>query len=184
MFENYAESILNENLFGGGGGSNIKSIQRGSFSVYNQSASTFNINIEAVEIDKSIILCHTNDKVNLRTSEFAPSFIDSQTVRFERGSGAEAEESYATVFYTVIEFENIKSKQTGTMSPNNISPGVDVTINEIDPSKSLLFVHATAISTANLYTDAEFAYYIKNATTITLLAKLNIYLHYQLIEFK
>lgn len=132
----------------GGGGSNIKSIQRGSF-VFGYAETNKKITISNVDLGKTIVRLHYH--------EIGVSNSNSQKVRVQLLSGTQIEFNLegtptdnSTIYWEVIEFDNVKSLQRGSVIVD--SPQVDMAINPVDIQKSLMFF---SNSTANTITQSR-----------------------------
>jgi len=119
--------------------SNTKSIQRGIATI--NSALIVNVTIASVDITKSIVL------IDYSFTGGSQDNSKNSLVKAKLTTGANIELSVQgytsgpvlTISYTVIEFNNVKSLQTGLF--NVVSDGVEhtVTVSAINVSKSILF---------------------------------------------
>jgi len=183
------EGLLSGNLlskasvFGSSGGSNIKSIQRGTADMAN--ASTLNIAISDVDLTKSIVI------VSGVTSGVAGTYfwvqgklLNSTTVSLRRNSvGTPA----YLVDWVVIEFNNVKSLQTGETSVGNFL-SVTQAVTSIDPLKSLLVHSWFTDYNDNFVTEAVWINKIESSTGISFRRAAyatagNWYIRWYLIEF-
>ncbi len=139
-----AKGIVNGGL-NGGGGSNIKSIQRGSHVLYNVIGQT--ITIGEVDLTKSIVKI----TVHADTISYAgpvnravkAKLISSTGLNFSVNSAAPVN---TYIEWEVIEFNNVKSIQKGdvALSANALK---SVTVSPIETSKSVLFISHTSSTT-------------------------------------
>jgi hypothetical protein len=131
---------LDSNLLGnfgidGPGGSNIKSIQRGTATIPLSNTST-TVTIGAVDPTKSIVLVDFgNNGLWPITLDIYAELTNSTTINLTRYNSGDYTQ---TINWVVIEFNNVKSKQTGLQSLSN-STEVTVNIANVDMSKALIF---------------------------------------------
>lgn len=138
------EGLLSANLaskasvFGSSGGSNIKSIQRGTATIP-YATNQLSVTINAVDVSKSIALC-TERQIFSDYSTYLKAGIYQFTTtslglkRYNGGTSQALE-----VDWQVIEFNNVKSKQSGSATPPTGSTQ-NVTINSVNMNKSILIV--------------------------------------------
>lgn len=170
----------------GGGGSNVKSIQRGTTIL---TAQSLDLTISSVDLNKSIVIMSYSDLNNSSdgNSLIRAKLTSATNINFYLGE-------YSTPKYIewqVIEFNNVKSIQRGdfTTPSTTITAYVDkssVTINSINTSKSLIFASfASELGYSSRYTMIG-NFQISNATTITLAKGNSVqrFWHWQVIEFK
>lgn len=135
------ESFLNQQIFGGGGGgSNVKSIQRGTTTVNELEKE---VPIEPVDITKSVVILseksHPNGGYVAETCTMG-SLSDSTTL--ELNVGLVNANRHPTVEWQVIEFDNIKSLQSGILTTTLATDARAIT--SVNPLKTLvLFSHMT-----------------------------------------
>jgi hypothetical protein len=114
--------------------SNIKSIQKGT-SAISVDSTYIDVGISSVDTGKTIVLLSFVGGANQASNLLVMGrLLNSQTVRFQRVSpnvGA------IIVDWQVIEFENVKSLQTGILTSTSTAPLT--TINPVVFSKSVLF---------------------------------------------
>jgi len=130
-----ASVITSGNVVGGitGTASNIKSIQRGQAVFTSQT--TINVTISLVDLTKSIVIVELqNGNETDPTAVFVQGKLNSSTQLNLSRQGV-GNSNALSIRWTVIEFNNVKSLQTGT---SGISTGT-VTISTVDPAKSLVF---------------------------------------------
>ena len=170
----------------GGGGSNIKSIQSGRLLM---TATSHNIAIASVDLSKSIVI------VNFSSSEASVS--DAQYL-FTKGKLTSATnlnltryfaDTNTTVYWQVIEFNNVKSLQTGELTLPFNTGSLDnlINVNNYTPNKAAVFISYTQnVNGSNLA--GLFGVYVEkySATQINI-ARKHLYftgtVYWQLIEF-
>ena len=139
------EGLLSSNLlskasiFGSSGGSNIKSYQSGVFTL---STLTGNITIASVGTSKSIVITravYSNNTGDVATFEISSSLSSSTNIALTRYNPAPVSVPTVLIYWEVIEFNNVKSKQTGTMSVSSNSSESTQTISNVNPIKCLAF---------------------------------------------
>ncbi|MCO1603655.1 hypothetical protein [Desulfosporosinus nitroreducens] len=176
-----ANILFGKDVFGlTGTYSNIKSIQRGSLYTVG-SGSYLDIPIASVDPAKSIVKITSNyaegDAPNTMTV-IAATITSATNIRLI-AYGSMADTAFVT--WEVIEFNNVKSKQSGVIAGTATS----ATISAVDLTKSILFVSFT---TENgdydvLETSAR-AVHLSSPTTITLKSRTTLTTTYwQVIEF-
>lgn len=176
------------NLFGTTGTlASIKSIQTGTITdpFNNTTSTTYNHTITSVDTNTSVVLIKYNTpSIRADSGTLYGSITSSTNLRLTRGTALTA--STADVDYTVIEFDNVASLQTGTENINATTTD-NVTISSVDTSKSWVIVASIgqSVSTGdNTYQIVPFA----ELTTSTNLALNNttgilISAGWQVIEF-
>ena len=137
-----------------GGGSNIKSIQSGQVDI---ASTSIDITISAVDLTKSIpIITYYNNQTTPSKSLLRAKLINSTTLRIYLDTYG----NVTPLTWKVIEFNNVKSLQTGDTSSSSI------TVSSVNVNKSVLFASSTsATTTGNAY---NIRYTISNPTTITI----------------
>lgn len=125
------------------GGSNIKSLQRGQANVYRATTDpwTKDVTISSVDLTKSIVQC---GMVNFETEPYLSAnlitieFVNPTTIRIKcEVNQLEATSVY--VYWEVIEFNNVRSKQNGEFTVGGTNEP-SVSISTINPVKSLVFI--------------------------------------------
>lgn len=114
----------------GGGGSNIKSIQRGTTLL---NATTTNVSISAVDLTKSVVI------LSVESGGSGASFILAKGV-LTTSTNLELDidaSGYCTVYWQVIEFINIKSLQSGNKITALASDSI--TISPVNLTRSVVF---------------------------------------------
>ena len=127
-----------------GGGSNIKSIQSGTY-VFDFSVaptSSKSITVAGVDINKSILKMTVikNTSSNVQYSSLVRGELTSNnTITFS--TNGELSGAYAvTIRWELFEFNNVKSVQSGSVASSTGSDGTfKVTIAAVDPLKCISF---------------------------------------------
>ncbi len=168
----------------GGGGSNIKSIQRGLVSMsYDLAAYTYTIN--SVDINNSIVRLNNNLSQNGSADQnvLKSAFVSATQIKIETlSSGA----TRPNVSWEVIEFKNVKSIQRITKSiPSSLSSD-ESTISPINRNKTILFFDYTAGGTNDM-SYLQLSTFISSDNTISFYRKSgssNFSVNIQVVEFK
>lgn len=133
-----------------GGGSNIKSIQRGVNSCTSISQT---VTISAIDVTKSIVnisySCSGNNALRNLLPKVVITNSTTLTITFNISPGYEV-----YVSWEVIEFNNVKNLQTGLVNMPNATP-LTVNISAVNLAKSMLYFtnnSVSATSTANYVT--------------------------------
>lgn len=115
----------------GGGGSNIKSIQRGITKI---TSPTHNVTIAEVDLNKAILIM-SFDPISTGSSDksVGGKLTTSTNIQFL----CKLEYNQA-VSWQVIEFNNVKSVQRGSVSGIDLGNGETFNITSIDTTKSFL----------------------------------------------
>jgi hypothetical protein len=89
-----------------------------------------------------------------------------------------------SVAYQVVEFENIKSLQSGEFTYAGVE--TTITVNSVDLNKSVLYFSFSTDSTSNLIILSALRGSINNATQLLFShnAGLNFFINWYLVEFK
>lgn len=121
------------------GGSNIKSIQRGTFLWGTQLTNTIAIN--AIIANNSIIIVGSGTTAaagaDSTVTSTSGTIIDNSSIKLDRFVATAL--STLTVSWCVIEFNNVKSKQSGSQTYTGWTETTGITIATINPLKSLVF---------------------------------------------
>lgn len=119
------------------GGSNIKSIQRGTGSI-GSGLAQIDVTITAIDLTKSVVKVTYLDTANSAAyaSCVKAEFTSSTNLRLTRG-GSTAQST--AVEWEIIEYYSLKSLQTGTLATDGTSLGGTVSITSVDLSKAVLF---------------------------------------------
>jgi hypothetical protein len=138
----------------GGGGSNIKSVQRGQLTL---STTQIDITISAVDLTKAIpIISSYSNQVTAATTLLRAKLINPTTLRIYLNTYGNA----TNVTWDVVEFNNVKSLQIGDTVDT-----VATTVSAVNVNKSMLFASSTATSTAGYY---RVSYFLLDSTTINI----------------
>jgi len=159
---------------------NIESIQHGTASIVSNAKSAI-ININSVDASKSIVL------LTWRSEDFyvgdmpTAKIISNTQVRFDRGYNS-SNSTY--IRWTVIEFKNVRSKQSGE-AYNSTSGQTDVTISSVNISKSILIGTMRRYSSDTALRYAMYTVEFVSSTQIrfTFEGIMNTYLVWQVVEF-
>lgn len=148
-----------------GGGSNIKSIQRGSTNVV---GSSVNVTISAIDITKAIARVQfsgTGGNSNGYEQNVTIKIVNSTTIQITPSVSSSVTK---TVHWEVIELNNVKSLQQGMASVSTTAVSTTVSISSVDLSKSMIFysfsTDAGAAGSQTMVLDVSFT----NSTTITI----------------
>jgi hypothetical protein len=176
------DTVNNFFVYAPRGGSNIKSIQRGIIT-WNNTNTAQTITISSVETSKSVILIsHTGDFA--RAQYTVGVFNSSTVVNFTRNQGLNiGTGDERTVHWTVIEFNNVKSKQTGSLSTVDGNTELDVIVSSFSTSKCMLFSFYTTSDGTVGGSNRPIRSRVKNATNISFMANVLHTINWQLIEF-
>lgn len=126
----------------GAGGSNIKSIQRGSV-VTAGSLSSHTVTITGVDMTKSVVRIIGGAQADLYYGDLSIDFVSATQIIVER---AAADVNAMRFTWEVIEFNNVKSKQKGEKYLESTSVQ-NVAITAVDTLKSLVFFSWKTYST-------------------------------------
>lgn len=131
----------------GGAASAIKSVQRGVLDKASNEGLTFDVTLGAsVDLTKAIVLAEMGYGVGgVDTTSATVELIDSNTIRITRP----VQDGKIQVRWTVVEFEGVKSIQSGKLVVGQYVTGnFYEAINEVDVTKSLLF-HTKIVETSS-----------------------------------
>lgn len=127
-------------LLGGG----VKSVQRGYLNEQLSSVLSKNITISAVNPDNTIVLI---DNYGGTSNAFSRVFktielVNDVTIKIESG------EYYAALYdnWQVLEFDKLKSKQSGVVQLNQLETSKDISLKKVDLSKIGVFFSWTTNS--------------------------------------
>ena len=180
MIRNFgATGIVNQTQgidLGLGGGSNIKSIQRGEVT---QVGSSTDVTISAVDLTKAVLYITT--RANAIT--YAP---DSAAVKGKITTATNLNFStysatpHVVISWVVVEYENVKSLQKGDV----VGIGPTVNISAVDITKSLI-IHSARVNYATNDSTAMITSSKFNSATQISLQNVNFSCdyHWQVIEF-
>lgn len=184
MFNSFPSAIKD-------GGSNIKSLQKGSVSATSSSTTT-NVTINNVNIDKSIVISNfninydgTSATANANNILFTSKLSSSNLLVLERGNSVI---NTIGLNYQVIEFNNVKSKQSGTTTLLSASTSITVTISPINIEKHMLVYSVRATNVATFFVLLHVGGRVNNATQLEFIhsngsATETMIIEWQLIEF-
>jgi len=174
------DTVNNFFVYAPRGGSNIKSIQRGSATIVNGQVKLA-ITITEVNQSNSIVrVTHIGTSAEPRISLIRVTFLSNTQIEIEKNSSATPND---LIYWEVVEFNNVKSKQTGSVTLSSTSV-VNTTVTSVVLGKSMVFyshVHSAtttdvraAILSCRLSTATNLASQINLVTAVT---------GYQIIEF-
>lgn len=127
-------------LLGGG----VKSVQRGYLNEQLSSVLSKNITISAVNPDNTIVLIDNyGDTSNAFSRVFKTiELVNDVTIKIESG------EYYAALYdnWQVLEFDKLKSKQSGVVQLNQLETSKDISLKKVDLSKIGVFFSWTTNS--------------------------------------
>lgn len=173
-------------VFGGSVGPKVKSIQSGIYFIGPSGLST-NVPINPVKYNNSIVRMHyyydiTYSKSNQLNAVSLAIDLDTsgEFIRFIRN----AENAQFWIYWEVIEFESVKSKQVGTFTLNGTN--MSIPINPVVPGKTLVFSSHTMTS---IDTSSHYIWFtmvgLESPTNLRGRQYSSVYpkdLHYQVIE--
>jgi hypothetical protein len=168
----------------GAGGSNIKSAQSGFTTM---TAVTVDIPVSSIDITKSIVIIREqgyNSGYGVKTKMVGAALINSTTLRLYLNTYNVNTQPQVT--WQVIEFNNVKSKQSGIKLISAYDTDVTVTISSINTAKSIIICSATSSGTSDSDQALQFNARISNSTTIAFKTSANaseITAYWQVIEF-
>lgn len=166
------------------GKKNIKTIQSGVASYYNNTS--MNVAISEINTLNSVVLVSVPGLTTTANYISIAARITSSTNVLLTSNSSVA--SYIYVYWTVIEFYNVKSLQTGTYSwatSSNIAQTVkQVTISRVNANKVLAFASMTTSRVDSYYTDVSLAARVSAPETLDLIRKDYLAtVYWQVIEF-
>lgn len=173
-------------IFGSSGGSNIKSIQRGSFA-WNDTTTTKNIAISKVNKNNSIVKVGFQPSNSLAPAvyTFSGELRGDTNLQVVRESGTDVGTGIS-FYWEVIEFNNVKSKQDGWVEPATNITTVSVG-SSMDKSKTLLSVtfrdKRTSTDNVPFYTNNLLAQLTTDGVYLMSLSLTTLILHWELLEF-
>lgn len=168
--------------FGGGSGSVIKSVQRG-LTTTAAAGTKQTITINPVDVSKSIILMTIqSDNAWPQIVEVLAKIESSTTISFEH---VYSNTNSVFISWEVVEFSKLKSLQKGDVA-QTASPEVNVTINAVDLSKTIVFVTSKNSDTNNASARTRVRASLTNSTTLNIFTRnTNTQtFHYQVVEFE
>ena len=166
--------------------SNIKSIQEGLSSPFNNTTvTTFDISISTIDQSKSVIIIEPGMSGGQASSALiSATFIDDNTIRLKRSSSPTS--NSVPLKWSVIEFNSVKSKQSGSVFGNQASTTipVDVQISPITIAKSIIFTtKTTTIGTFSTVSFARCVSFLTNNETLSIYTDPSNTVEWQVIEF-
>lgn len=145
------------------GGSNIKSKQSGTVGITD--LSQIDVAISPIDLSKSIVrvfFAGTGQITQLNYMMITVDFLTNSSIRIKRGASLG---SYVQpIYWEVIEFNNVKSLQRGSLVMTTASQ--NVTCSPVDVSKSMLFYHQWSTSTDGLAKNVRLGNYLTSPTNI------------------
>jgi len=163
------------------GGSNIKSIQYGSVSnIWSNTLTTVNVTISAIDPLKSIIISNFHTSASAINSATFAEILNSTTIRFTRGNGVN---NVANLEWTVIEFNNVKNKQSGVYVQSGNLVFENITVSSYNIGKTILI--ATTRTGQNSTVQEMYSSLIKpvSSTQIAIRSASSGETSWQLLEF-
>ncbi|MCQ4363130.1 hypothetical protein KQR54_18700 [Mycobacterium gordonae] len=162
----------------GGGGSSVKSIQHLSLSLSTGQTSVSGT-ISSVNVSNSIVLVTCED-ANWDSATFvAANITDSTTVGLVRGGSQPTTQGYNV---TVIEYNNVKSRQTGQVSIPSGTYDTTVTITAVNESKA--YVVASFRTNTVAINSPTLSYKLSGTSLQIKKSYLDMVVRWQIIEFK
>jgi hypothetical protein len=163
------------------GGIRIRSIQRGTTN-FDGTVIQVDATINSVNLSSSIVriiaLRGTDQGVASRSTALI-EFLNATTLRMSKSVATDQ----LLVYWEVIEFENVKSKQSGKTFTGN---GLTVTINSVDVNKALVFSSLRNDSNTNGSVRPDSGFVLTSATELTFRSTYvvgNTEAAWQVIEF-
>lgn len=172
------ENVLKGHGIGtGAGGSNIKSIQRGSVTM---TAKGQTITISPVDTTKAIVrINYFYGSSQIGGCLISAELTNSTTITLNQGGSL----SYQVVEWEVIEFNNIKSLQRGIATTTTASS--DITISSVDTLKSIIFYSHQSTSTSTTLLGNAIRVFLLSNTKLQVAQReaINLSTYWQVIEF-
>lgn len=166
-------------------GSNIKSIQRGSFVYSNKT--TFNVTISSVDMSKSIVIVSTDSRTgSAGKNSVVGNLTTSTNINFSTYYADASFNNY--VSWQVIEFNNVKSLQRGTQALITTDTTKNITISAVNDLKSIVFASVRTDDNSNNYSSENSICAEITTTTNILFTRYNPFatnatIYWQVIEF-
>lgn len=182
------DCFLHGQNFGSGG--NIKSVQRG-LSIFDDLDDTMNITIANVDTTKSIVIAHSYfpsssslSSYNTSITAVAVELSDSRRITAYRGYKGKD----MLVAWQVIEFESVKSLQTGqAVSSSGFLASPYTPVYPVDINKSILYATCITSDTSNLCKSMLYSYQLSDNGTLSFYNSIggedNWIYYWQLVEF-
>lgn len=165
----------------GGGGSNIKSIQRGTLTLTTTSA---DVTISEISENSSIVKIYNKPKTSVdiqaRNACIKTKITSSTNINFAKNTSG----NDVDIFWEAIEFKNIKSIQRGDYRITTQGVLESITISAVDLSKSFIVASWTSTG-ANSNTAAVMDIaYLDSETVVKVSSSVYVgIIHWQVIEF-
>ena len=163
------------------GGATIESRQNGEV-IWNTVTTQRDITISAIDPSKSVILVSVHGNNTPQRAAIAAEIINATTIRFTKFAN---NDTFEKVRWTVVEFNNVKSKQTGIYTPTSGGVDQNIAISAINKENSLMFASYTLSTTTDFFRVGLNAYDILTNTLIRFTANLGnaAAMYWQVIEF-
>lgn len=171
----------------GGGGSNIKSIQRGEYTFpYNQN--TANITVSGVDLTKSIIKLSyrvANNEMTARDIAIKGKLTTQTNIELKRGVASTTTTFNVYVYWEVIEFNNVKSLQEGDYQMVSSGSVETTTISPVNLDKSVIFFTFSGNSGPSISASMALKVWLSSNAQVSFHPSVYYGLiHWQVIEFK
>lgn len=167
-------------------GSNIKSIQRG-VATFSATDVTKTIPNNGVDLSRAIVIIewtHTNTPGYCYYGGISGKLNSATELLLSRWATVSGTRSTIEVAWQVIEFNNVKSLQKGTLTTVYDGTAYSAVINSIDTTKSILFYSYTNNTGNTNFYGEHLEGYIANATTLNFNQIFNAKtIEWQVIEF-
>lgn len=149
---------------GVGGGSNIKSIQRGSATI-GAGLTYLDVTISNVDSTKTVVILNSDITSGALSQTLVRGVLTSNTnLRLSVGGTTSA---INVVQWQIIEFQNIKSSQQGTSVASASTSDILTTISSVNMAKSILFFTCdSANTTASTFVNSLISLSISTPTTL------------------
>lgn len=170
-----------------GGGSNIRSVQRGTVT-FSTTDVTKTISINNVDLTKAIVLIefsYTNTPAYAYYGGVSGVLSGATELLLSRFTPVTGTRATLKVSWQVIEFNNVKSLQKGSLTTAFNGTAYSVTINSVDVAKSILFFNYTNDTGNTLFYGEHLEGSIADSTTINFYQLANAKtIKWQVVEFK
>lgn len=165
------------------GGSGIKNVQQGEL-VYT-TAEVINVTVDAVsDVNNCVVISRTMPETgsNIGDRMVLGKLTSPTNIKFECADGSSA----IRVGWQLIEFENLKSIQSGYLEDADMLPYLDVAIDAVDRSKSVLYFDYRCSLSNVLSAYAHASGYLYSDTGIRFRAAIgsDSCLQWYVVEFK
>lgn len=155
------------------GGSNIKSIQKGSVTL--DGVSQLNVTVSSINTAKSILIFNyfSGAETQVPNSAMRGKILNSTQLQFNMG----VSEFTKLIRWQLIEFANVKSLQRGSSLNGNVA------ITSVDIAKAVIFDGKFSTATAGTNPSAmTYNMYFSSATELAILGSDGTY-DWQIVEF-